>query len=146
MTDKQRIKMTDICMSDSMPFQQHWEARTTWPLVEALTEEFFLPVRNMLRPGDAITLCRYDKNDPYHRDVKLLEVATVRVIASSADAKAVPLALVGEIARLAGAAPERQLHVARGQAGKFKIMEGETVVEEFGSKVEADDALKKLAA
>jgi hypothetical protein len=36
--------------------------------------------------------------------------------------------------------------VRRGQSGKFKLMNGEEMIQEFGSKIEAEAALKKVAA
>lgn len=142
-----RLKPTDICMADAMPWQQHWEARTTWPLAEVLHDKFFLNMRTQLRAGDAITLCRYSGTDPTHRNVKLLEVATLRVIEAGERAEAVPIALIGEISTFGDSpAPSAPLTVARGFAGKFRLMAGEDLVEEFGSKGEADAALAKLAS
>lgn len=95
-----RARPLDLVHADAMPFQQHHEYRTTHPLADVLHDLFFLPLRNQLYPGDSITLCRFDKVDAQRRDARLLEVATVRVVASGEAAKSVPLFLVGPIAAI----------------------------------------------
>lgn len=147
MTDELRARGADLCMSDAMPFQQHWEHRTTWPLADVLNDKYFLNVRDQLRAGDAITICRYDGRDANHTTVQLLEVASVRIIACGRDKPNVPLVVIGEIQRVgkevAGPGP---LEVVKGKAGKYVLVRGEDTVEEFGSKAEAEAARKKLAA
>lgn len=147
MIDDVRALPGNLCMSDSMSFQQHWEYRTTWPLTEILTDDFFVGMRNQFRPGDRIEFCRYDGVlNPSHVGLKVLEIATARVIEVRNDA--VPLAIVGEIWVLPGQeeVSRQGYSVQRGFAGKFRIMEGEKLIEEFGSKAEAEAELKKLMA
>lgn len=92
-----RAKPGDLCIADAMPFQQHHEYRCTHPIADVLHDKFFLPLRGQLYPGDAITICRFDKIDAQRRDAKLIEVATVRVVASGPNATAVPVLLIGGI-------------------------------------------------
>lgn len=146
MNEALRARPTDICMSDSMPFQQRWQYRTTMPLKDILHDRFFLPLRQNLRAGDEITLCRYDGVDQSHRSISLLEIATVRVIRCDPTSESVPIALVADALMIAGKAEAPGLEVKRGQAGKFRVVRGDTVIEEFGSKAEAEAALARLAA
>lgn len=74
-----RAKPGDLCMSDAMPWCQHFEYRTDLPLKDITHDKFFLPVRDNLRDGDAITLCRFAKVDKGTQE-KLLEVVEVRVL------------------------------------------------------------------
>lgn len=101
-----RARPADLCMSDAMPWQQHWEYRTTLPLADILHERFFLPVRTTLRPGDSVTFCRYDMQDVTHKRCRLLEIATARVVASGEKAEAVPLFVIGGIQRIEPEASE----------------------------------------
>ena len=142
-----RARPSDICMSDAMPFQQHWEYRTTWPIKDVLHDKFFLSLRAQLRAGDGINICRYDGADINHKGISLIEFATVRVIASGAASEVVKVSLVGEIMVIGDAVEgPAEMYVRRGQAGKFRVMKGDTLIEEFGSKIEAEEALKRIAA
>ncbi len=142
-----RARPLDVCMSDSMPFAQRWTCRTTWPLADVLNDEYFLNMRQTLRAGDMIRICRFDRTDSNDKDARLLETCEVIIAKSGAAATAVELAVVGQVVILGDGVPRGAYEVRRGQAGKFKLMDGENVVQEFGSKKEADDALnKKLAA
>jgi hypothetical protein len=142
-----RARPLDVCMSDSMPFAQRWTCRTTWPLADILNDTFFLNMRATLRAGDMIRICRFDRMDSNEKDAKLLETCEVIIVKSGAMATAVELAVVGQVVILGDGGSRGVYEVRRGQAGKFKLMAGEEVVQEFGSKAEADAALtKKLAA
>jgi hypothetical protein len=92
MQPKVQAKSNDMCMGEAMPFQQHYEYRTTLPLADVIHDKFFLPMRTQLYPGDSITLCRVNTATGSRRDSVLSEIATVRVISSSQGA--VPLALL----------------------------------------------------
>lgn len=142
-----RARATDICMADAMPFNQHWEYRTTWPLADVLHDQFFMPLRSQFRPGDSITLCRFDGANAAHKHIRLLEVATVRVISAGADEKSVPLGVIGQVVVIGDPVdPVPQYTVERGQSGKHRIMQGDKLVQEFGSKQEADAELRKRVA
>lgn len=143
-----RARPLDVCMSDSMPFAQRWTCRTTWPLADVLNDEYFLNMRQTLRAGDTIRISRFDRMDSNDRDTSLLETCEVIIISSGASATAVKLAVIGQVIILNDSSvPSGALEVRRGQAGKFKLMAGEEVIQEFGSKAEAEAALnKKMAA
>lgn len=102
-----RAKPGDICMSDASPFQQHWEYRTVYPLAGILNDRFFLPLRDQLRAGDSVTICRYDTNDYNSREAQLLEVADVRVVCSGREHDVVKLHVRGEVESLVKRGPGR---------------------------------------
>lgn len=57
-----RIKQQDACQTDTMPFHQHWEARTEYDLEDVLNEpKFFGLFKNAMHVGGKITLIQYDK-------------------------------------------------------------------------------------
>ena len=142
-----RARPLDVCMSDSMPFAQRWTCRTTWPLADVLNDQYFLNMRQTLRAGDMIRICRFDRIDSNEKDARLLETCEVIIVKSGAAATAVELAVVGQVIILGDGVAKGGYEVRRGQAGKFKLMDGENIIQEFGSKAEADAALnKKLAA
>ena len=91
-----RAGANEMAMAEAMPYQQHWEWRTTWPLGDIISDELFLNLNAQLYPGDSITLCRYDTlaNDR-HRGSRLLEIVTVRVVTSGKEA--VKLHVCGDI-------------------------------------------------
>lgn len=93
-----RAKTPDLCMSDAMPFQQHFEYRTQLPLSEIINERFFLPCGASLRPGDRISLVRYDGPVTAHHMARVIEFAAVRVVAKSS--KALELMPEGEITKV----------------------------------------------
>lgn len=150
MTDappKVQVRPLDMCMSDTMPFAQRWTCRTTWPLADVLTEQFFLPMRQTLRAGDTVEIMRFDRNDSNDKDARLLEMGKVVIVKSGPAALAVEIAVVGQVIILGEGMPRGVYEVRRGQSGKYKLMQGEDVVAEFGSKGECEAALaKKLAA
>ncbi|MCK1367622.1 hypothetical protein [Bradyrhizobium sp. 62] len=141
-----RARPLDVCMSDSMPFAQRWTCRTTWPLADVLNDEYFLNMRQTLRAGDMIRICRFDRIDSNEKDARLLETCEVIIAKSSPTATAVELAVVGQIVILGDGPVKGGYEVRRGQAGKFKLMEGENIIQEYGSKAEADAALTKRMA
>jgi hypothetical protein len=141
-----RARPLDVCMSDSMPFAQRWTCRTTWPLADVLNDQYFLNMRQSLKAGDMIRICRFDRMDSNDKDARLLETCEVIVAKSGPAATAVELAVVGQVVILGDGASKGAYEVRRGQSGKFKLMNGEETVQEFGSKLEAEAALKKVAA
>ncbi len=57
-----RIKLQDMCQTDTMPFHQHWEARTEFALKDVLDEPlFFSSFKDSLHIGGRITLIQYSK-------------------------------------------------------------------------------------
>lgn len=93
-----RAKAQDLCMADAMPFNQHFEYRTTLPLVEVIHDRFFLPVAGNLRAGDLINLVSFDRPVGPQHNGRVVEIATVRVVEKRADA--VELFQVGEMAKV----------------------------------------------
>lgn len=89
-----RAKPGDLCMADAMPFQQHYEYRTTDPVGAVIHDKFFLPVAGNLRPGDQVTICRYDSGA---HDC-LIELGTVRVIEKAHDE--IRLFQIGEVSHI----------------------------------------------
>ena len=74
--DNYRIARADMCMSDPMPFSQHWEARVTVPIDSI--EDIGLALQagfSSLRPGDLVNICSFDKLDWRH----LVETASYRI-------------------------------------------------------------------
>lgn len=141
-----RARPLDVCMSDSMPFAQRWHCRTTWPLADILNESYFLNLRRELRAGDTIRISRFDRNDSADRETKLLETCEVIVVSSGPDKTAVEIAVIGPVILLGDGPAMGTYEVRRGQSGKFKLMNGEELVQEFGSKSEAEAALKRRLA
>ena len=80
-----RIKPEDFCMGDASPFQQDYKARTVHPLEQVAVDEAFMDVRGMLRPGDEVSICQYDKAD--YRSARLVAFCKVRV--AQVDARSV---------------------------------------------------------
>lgn len=95
MNTEHRAKTPDLCMSDAMPFQQHFEYRTQLPLKDIINERFFLPCGASLRPGDRIAVVRYDGPVAAHHQARVVEFVSVRVIAKSS--QAIELLPEGEI-------------------------------------------------
>lgn len=79
-----RAKPGDLCNGEV--FQIHKEYRTTLPLSEVVNDQFFVPLRDNICPGDRITVCRFTNTTVGRRDTILQEIATVRVVAVSRDA------------------------------------------------------------
>lgn len=142
-----RARPLDVIMADHTPFGQRWSCKTTWPLGDVLNNEYFLNMRREFHAGDTVRISRFDRNDPNDRAAKMLETCEIIVVSSGPAVLAVEIALIGPVVVLGDGPSMAAYEVRRGQAGKFKLMAGEEVIQEFGSKKEADDALiKKLAA
>ena len=134
-------------LTESTALLRHFEYPTTWPVTDLLHERFFIS-HPRLQAGDKITICRFDRKDFNNSAAKLLEVADVRVLESK-HREFVKLGLVGTILYFGEqetGGSVTQLHVERGQSGKFRLMKGEELVETFGSKKEAEEALQRIAA
>lgn len=72
-----KIPRSDLCMSDAMPFSQHWEARIP-VTIEAMGDagEALTAAYSSLRPGDSVSICAFTKNDW----ARLAEIATFRIV------------------------------------------------------------------
>lgn len=142
-----RCNATMMQLTESTALLRHFEYPTTWPVSDLLHERFFI-THPRLQAGDKITICRFDRKDFNDSAAKLLEIADVRVLEVK-QREYVKLGLVGDVLYFTekeeGGSVTR-LRVERGQAGKFRLMNGEELVETFGSKKEAEDALHRVAA
>lgn len=142
-----RCNATMMQLTESTALLRHFEYPTTWPVSDLLHERFFI-THPRLQAGDKITICRFDRKDFNDSAAKLLEIADVRVLEVK-QREYVKLGLVGDVLHFTekeeGGSVTR-LRVERGQAGKFRLMNGEELVETFGSKKEAEDALHRVAA
>lgn len=132
MTIERRCRPDDLCMSDAMPFQQHHEVRTTYPLSECINNRFFLDVRSRINAGDIIRMCRY-VNDTWN---EVIEIAEVAVLAS--DNTGVDITTTREIMKL-GTPPVAGVSVGRGFAGQFVVRIDGAVNKKFNTKIEAEE-------
>ena len=135
-----RLKDGDIAMSDAMPFAQHYEARTVFPLKEVLANPDFLTnVRHRLRAGDRLNIVRYE-NDDWHRVLEVIE--GLRVVA--VDNSGVELMRLFDPMTL-----DRQgevgIVVARGFAGQFVIRIDGSTHASRNTIVEANEYAQALA-
>ena len=75
-----RIQGHELCMVSNMQFQQHWETRVKHPIVKALNSpSLLIDCRQLLAAGDKVCVCFY-KQDPETSQMKLLEMAELRII------------------------------------------------------------------
>lgn len=142
-----RCNATMMQLTESTAMLRHFEYPTTWPVTDLLHEKFFI-THPRLQAGDKITICRFDRRDFNETKAKLLEIADVRVLEVS-QREYVKLGIVGEILYFTekeDGGSVASLRVERGQSGKFRLMKGEELVETYGSKVEATQALQRIAS
>lgn len=132
MTIQRRCRPDDVCMSDAMPFQQHWEVRTTYALKECINNSFLLDVRGRIRAGDIVRMCRY-VNDTWQEVVEIAEVSVLAV-----DNSGVDIVLTRDIATY-GTAPVSGIAVGRGFAGQFVVRIDGTIDKKFNTKIEAEE-------
>jgi hypothetical protein len=77
-----RIPANDICMSDAMPFQQHWEIRIPVPLTEVADLGDALHSRySAIQQGDLLRICSYESK----HFLQVKEVAHFTVIAKTSE-------------------------------------------------------------
>lgn len=138
-TIERRCTDGDLAMSDAMPFCQHYEARTTYPLKECLNNQFFLNVRGRLRSGDRINIVRYD-NDTWKRVIECVE--GVRIVAvDSAGVEIMqmfaPMSLNEE--------GEVGVVVGRGWGGQYAIRVDGTAYATRNTVVEANEYAEMMA-
>lgn len=145
-----RLKPGDVAMSDSMPFGQHYEARTVHPLELCLgeknedgtcsNEDFFMNVRDRFRTGDRINLVRYNHNNGWESrafDGHVLEVVEgLRVM--HVDNAGVKMMMTFPIWKL-NIPGEQGVVVGRGFAGKFVIRLNGEVRATKNTDVEANE-------
>ncbi len=92
------IPRSDICMSDAMPFSQHWEARVA-AMIEDIDDLGFAlqTAYASFKPGDLVNICAYANN----RWERLVEVASFRIV--SCDNRKIETVLVTPITRVPAA-------------------------------------------
>lgn len=71
------IPRSDMCMSDPMPFSQHWEARIPVPIssIDDMGRSLQAAYTS-LKPSDLVHICSFERNDW----TRLTEVASFRVV------------------------------------------------------------------
>ena len=143
-----RAQAGDLCMADSMPFQQHFEFRTNWPIRGILSPKLFQGQQNQLYPGDSIKICRYDQfGGSRNRGARLLEIAEVRIVASSREG--VELHLCGGIETLAQPAGEARgtgMTAKHKASGRFSVLDkdGNEIASNLDKKSAQDIATGKI--
>ena len=137
---ERRCKDGDICMSDAMPFGQHHEVRTTYPIDECLHPRYFLNVRGRFRAGDRINMVRH-LNDGWERVIGGME--GIRVIA--VDNLGVELFQTFPAWNL-NEPGETGIAVKRGYRGKFTVSFDGATHREFNTLVEANEFAERYGA
>lgn len=147
-----RIHPQDFCMSDAMPFQQHYECRTEYPIDEIiLNRQALMSVRGNLRVGDRITICSYNTvNQKSGVSEGLTGIANARV--SHISAEAVDLVLEGDlifVEEAIGVKEEEEpevLLVKKIFGGGFGVFdEDDNIIEQFKTKKEAGEFVDHFA-
>ena len=87
-----RVPRADVCMSEAMPFSQHWEARVPVALDEIKDMgDALQSAASSFRPGDQVVVCAF-----VSKDWRVLRaVSTYRVVGAGANQR-VRLMPVGE--------------------------------------------------
>jgi len=131
MNKRFEIPRNAMCMSDPMPFSQHWEVRVSIPLEDI--DNMGAALQNgysSFRAGDLIHVCSFDKPDWK----RLKELASYRVV--SVENNKIEVVQVTEIIRVAAAKeianPLHHLKLEIRQVGRSW-----QVVDEKGNIIEA---------
>jgi hypothetical protein len=136
-----RIPRSDICMSDAMPFNQHWEARIPVPIEELgdLGTAFHSAFGSLL-PGDQIEVCSFERVGGDWR--RLLEIATFRIVEKTAErAEAVRVGKVFSVpepmAKISETTVSQLVIVDVGKAFEVRDAAG-NIIEQFVDKAQAE--------
>lgn len=70
-----KAKAGNLCMSDAVPFGQHWNYHADHSVAHMLAPGYFSALRHMLRPGDSLRLTRLEN----HRVREVLDCIVVAV-------------------------------------------------------------------
>lgn len=135
------IPRHDICMSDPMPFNQHWDARVPVPIADvgdvgkALHSAFA-----SLRPGDRVDIASFADR----AWTNAVEFATFRV--TSLDDDVIKVIQIGDTVKVPKAKPasakpaDDQLEVVTVKGGAFEVRDGKgNTLETFVSRKQAED-------
>ena len=143
MTQPYVIPRSDMCMSDPMPFSQHWEARVPVPLeeIEDMGAALQMACASM-RPGDLVFVCSFeDKN--WHvltgtQAFRILSVAERRVHAATVS----EITRFGNVKPLVNAPAPTKLHIAQ-VGNSFEVRDDkENPLEIFISKEQAESYIR----
>jgi hypothetical protein len=136
-----RIRHTQLCMADGMPFQQHHEARiAARNLEDVITDQLFMDVKANLREGDRVEIMGY-----HDTSFRLpTQFACVRIVHLSDKAvkvwmqepvKDIKIDLGDAVVKT----EEKRLDVVRGyQCFNVIDIKTEAVIESFKTKDEAN--------
>lgn len=90
------IPRNDMCMSDAMPFSQHWEVRVPVPIEELNFNTALQACYAVLKSGDLINVCSFERNGGDWK--RLREVVSLRVVA--VENRKIETCLVSEIVKI----------------------------------------------
>lgn len=138
-----KIRAVDMCMSDAMPFHQHWEVKTEFPIDELLHDRAFADMRHQLRAGDRISVVRYADKDM----ATVKEIGEMRVVECTEDA--VRTVLMQEIVKVVPdekpVKPEAYAHplFIQGTLGDFRVEDaaGKVIESQLKTRKEAEDLI-----
>lgn len=144
------IPRTDICMSDPMPFSQHWEVRI--PVTIDMLGSLGAALQNsymQFKPGDLVQVAAFTDKD----FKRLLEVADFRIV--SCNARTLEAVQITETVRVPAVLPEndpasQQNLVIKEVRGAFEVNDqlGNTL-DAFVDKKQAQafiDSYRKITA
>lgn len=134
-----RLPRTDICMSESMPFNQHWEARVPLPI--AKIDDIGLALHAVyasFRVGDLVNVCAFESRSWE----TLIEVASFRV--HNLDNGRIKVLQIGETVKVpktktdARVKPGEPLNVVPVN-GTFEVRDGKgSTIETFVDRKQAE--------
>jgi hypothetical protein len=150
-----RLKPTDICAGNAMPFQEHHEARVDRPLDDLVLHELFQNVQANLQVGDRVTICAYSGGvDTPTR--QLMESGECRIVSKRQETpggpslvRAVWTGAIYKVPVQEQLAPPKQgdikLSIKKEFKGGFTIRdERDNIIERVNTKVEAEQYIQEL--
>ena len=107
------IPRSDMCMSDPMPFSQHWDARVPVPIssIDDIGRSLQAAYTS-LKPGDLVHMCSFERNDW----TRLTEVASFRVV--SCDNSVIETVQVSDTIKV----PAKRVESGAEIAAKYEII------------------------
>lgn len=97
-----RVKPQNMYMCEATSFGQRWTCATTDPLIAALTDEYFLPMRSQLYAGDEIRVCEVTSMDRH--TARVLRWVDLLVVEAAMDR--VETMPIGDVRDVPEAAPQ----------------------------------------
>ena len=142
-----RIPTGDICMSEGMPFSQHYEARIPVPLSE-IEEDPGLALHGAhgsMHPGDQVIVCSFERVGNDWRRLK--EVATYRIVAKGKFLEAIRVSKITTVPAakpIPIGAPLVELDIVTVGNNNFEVRDrAGNVVEQFGDRQQAEEFRKR---